>query len=241
MNPSFTTRTFWQPYLYLDLEGISADDIAHQLALLQTDFAVRQDQIPYEFQGRQEVAVRRVVEFSFRCGERYSLLIEYELDVHACWTALFLVDHQSGTKSQMGWSDLARWHPYCLHPEEFDALLAYWERHDPRWRGQDLPLLLLCQFVGLPDSSARDSLSARAQAALSAVCPEGRLEVPLHVPEDYVWRHDPELGRLFTSDTYCCYSIRNREHLESDELEHRFPFTAFRELMAQIRRRDPET
>jgi hypothetical protein len=238
VNPVFTTRAFWQPYLYPEPEGVNADDIARQLAVLQTDFPVREDQVPFELQGRQHVAIRRVVEFSFRCSDRYSLLIEYELEVQGCMTVLFLVDRQSGTKSQMGWSDLARWHPYCLHPEEFDALLADWERHDPRWHGQHLPLLLLCQFVGLPDSSSRDSLSARAEAALAAVCPEGRMEIPLHVPEDYAWEHDPELGWLFTSDTYCCLSTRNRQHLDSDE--HHFPFAAFQELMAAVRRRDPE-
>jgi hypothetical protein len=178
VNPVFTTRAFWQPYLYLEPEGVNADDIARQLAVLQTDFPVREDQVPFELQGRQHVAIRRVVEFSFRCSDRYSLLIEYELEVQGCMTVLFLVDRQSGTKSQMGWSDLARWHPYCLHPEEFDALLADWERHDPRWHGQHLPLLLLCQFVGLPDSSSRDSLSARAEAALAAVCPKAAWKSP---------------------------------------------------------------
>jgi len=237
MNPVFTTRAFWQPYFYLEPEGIDADDVARQLAILQTDFPVREDQVPYEFQGRQRVAIRRVVEFSFRCGHRYSLLIEYELEVSGCRIELFLVDRQSGAKSKMGWSDLARWHPYCLHPEEFDALLEYWERHDPRWPNQHLPLLLLCEFVGLPDSPSRDSLSARARAALAAVCPDRRLEVPFQVPEDYVWEHDPELGWLFTSNTYWCYSVRNRHHLDTGEGD--FPFAAFRELVAEVRGADP--
>lgn len=239
MNPIFSTREFWQPYFYLEPEGINKDEVARQLAIIQADFPVREDKVPYEVQGHQHIAIRRIVEFSFRCGDRYSLLIEYELEIDGCLLELFLVDRRAGTKRKMGWLDLAQWHPYCLHLEEFDALLVYWERHDPRWQGQHLPLLLLCQFVGLPDVSSRDSLLARAQTALAAVCPTVRMEIPLPIPEgDYAWEDDPALGWLFTSDTYCCYSMRNRPHVDSEE--HHFPFAAFRELMAEVRRSDPE-
>jgi hypothetical protein len=140
----------------------------------------------------------------------------------------------------LGWSDLARWHPYCLRPAEFDTLLQFWERWDRRWQGQDLPLLLLCQFVGLPDAGARNALAARAQAALQSLglpgAGEGQLDVPLHIPDgDYRWEADSELGWVFTSDDYCCYSIRNRPHANSDE--GRFPFTAFREMMTEVQER----
>ncbi|HSI15947.1 MAG TPA: hypothetical protein VK961_28120 [Chthoniobacter sp.] len=239
MNLVFTAREFWQPYFYLEPEGVNEDEVARQLKIIQADFPVREDKVQFEVQGRQHVAIHRIVEFSFRCGDRYSLLIEYELETDGCLLELFLVDGQSGTKSKMGWSDLACWHPYCLHPEELDALLVYWERHDPRWSSQHLPLLLICQFVGLPDASSRDSLSARAQTALAAVCPTVRMEIPLHISEgDSIWEDDPELGWLFTSDTYGCYSLRNRPHLDSKK--HHFPFAAFRELMAEVRRSNPE-
>jgi hypothetical protein len=140
----------------------------------------------------------------------------------------------------MGWWDMARWHPYCLRPEEFDSLLQFWGRWDQRWRGQELPLLLLCQFVGLPDASARDALAARAQAAwrpLGLPQPgESPLEIPLHFPEGgYRWEADADLGWVFTSDDYCCYSIRNKAHADSEE--GHFPFTAFREMMSEVQQR----
>jgi hypothetical protein len=116
----------------------------------------------------------------------------------------------------MGWWDLARWHPYCLRLAELDALLQFWERWDRRWGGQEVPLLLLCQFVGLPDAASRDALAARAQTALQSLGlpgppSEGRMDVPLHIPDgDYRWEADSELGWVFTSDDYCCYSLRSK-------------------------------
>ncbi len=137
----------------------------------------------------------------------------------------------------MGWWDLARWHPYCLHPEELDSLLRFWSRWDPRWPSLELPLLLLCQFVGLQDGNARDSLAARAEAAIQTLglsdSKQARPYVPLCVPEgDYHWEMDAELGWVFMGYEYCCYSIRNRPHADSHE--GRFPFTAFREMMSEV-------
>src|SRR5262245_24715453 len=108
MNPVFSTNAFWQAYLTLDPDGIPEADFAAQLDRLQQDFAVHAETLHLEYRGRQHTAIRRYVQFPFSCGERYSLLIEYEPDVNGCNTNLFLVDARSGTKEQMGWWDLAR-------------------------------------------------------------------------------------------------------------------------------------
>jgi hypothetical protein len=240
VNSILGTSTFWQPYLTLEPGEVSEEGFAVQLEELRRDFAVRDEISQYEYSGRQHRAVRRVVEFPFTCGERFSLVLDYQPAVTGCRTTLFLADTHSGTKREMGWWDLARWHPYCLRPLELDSLLQFWKLWDPRWRGQETPLLLLCQFVGLPDLGARDALTARAQTVLQSLglpgANESQLEVPLYVPDgNYRWEEDAELGWVFTSDEYCCYSIRNRPHFDSDE--GRFPFTAFREMMNEVQQR----
>jgi hypothetical protein len=240
VNPVFATNAFWQPYLTLEPGEVSEDDFRAQLEGLGRDFTVRDGTIHYDYSGHPRTAVRRSVEFPFACGDRFSMVIEYEPSVSGCSRTLFLADAGSGTRSQLGWWDLARWHPYCLRPAELDSLLEFWGHWDHRWTGQEVPLLLLCQFVGLPDAGARDSLAARAQAALRSLGLSGsnarQVHVPLHVPDgDYRWEADAELGWVFTGDDYECYSIRNRLHADSDE--GRFPFTAFRGMMDEVQRR----
>ena len=238
MNSAFSTTAFWIPYLTLELDDVSKEDAEAQLNILRNEYAVRDETTYFEYGGRQMTSIRRVIEFPFPCGERYSLVIEHEPSDFGCTRNLFLVDSKSGVRSAMGWWDQARWHPYCLRPEEFDLLLQYWNRSDRRY-GPNVAFLLFCQFVGLADTTARDALVTRAKAAADALglsASGGKFEIPLQTPgEDYRWEVDADLGWVFTSDKYCCYSLRNRPHAESDE--GRVPFTAFQEMMSEVQRR----
>lgn len=237
MNPVLGTRDFWQPYLTLEPQGISATGFAAQLDELRADFVVREDPVTFSHKGRKQTVMHPIVEFPFSCGRTYSLQIDYAPAANGGDKTLFLIDARSGVKHQLGWWDLARRHPYCLHPDELDHLLAFWRRCDPRWQTPNMPLLLLCQFVGLPDSAALASLARRAEAAYRSLVPSvvdgDKPAVPLQVPDDYRWELDAELGWVFTSDDYCCYSIRNRPHEGSEEGS--FPFATFGEMMSEIR------
>ena len=166
LNSVFKTKAFWQPYLALESGDLTERDFAAQLDGFRGEFLVRDEPVHFEVSGQQRTAIHRVVEFPFSCGKRFSMVIEYDPGVGGCSKALFLIDCCSGSKSQMGWWDLARWHPYCLRLDELDTLLQFWSCRDHRWQGEELPLLLLCQFVGLADSVACDALTARAVAAL---------------------------------------------------------------------------
>lgn len=242
MNAVFSTSGFWRPYLTLEADGVSKEKLAAQLERLEEDFLVRTEIVTFEHAGRPCTAPRRFVEFRFSCGERFSLVVEYEPDVMGCSKTLFLEDAHSRTKNQMGWRDGIRSHPYCLQAEELRAILECCARWDPRWQGQrpELPLLLLCDWVGLADAGVRDSLAARVEAAMEAVIAQQAGEDPLEIPvygprDDYRWKWDKELGWVFTSDKYCCYSLRNRPHAGSEE--GCFPFAAFREMMEEIQER----
>jgi hypothetical protein len=119
-------------------------------------------------------------------------------------------------------------------------LLEFWQRCDARWPSKELPLLLFCQFVGLADAADLQLLQEKAEAAYRSLnLPDngGKPNVPLQVPEQYRWERDEELRWVFTSDEYCCYSLRNRAHASSDE--GHFPFAAFREMLAEVGRRCP--
>jgi hypothetical protein len=235
MNRILATKKFWQGYF--SLEGLSAAEVDAQLEGLGRDFAVVTERHQYESNGRRTSFVSSHVEFCFDCGKDFSLVVEYEPEVNGSSINLLLVDRRDGKRHAMGWWDLARWHPYCLRPEELEELLRFWGGSGAE---TNVRLLLLCPFVGLESAEARDALLRRAEAAysglgLSAI--EGGSSWGLvRVPEDgYRWELDGELGWVFTSDEYCCYSIRNRPHLNGSE--GWFPFDLFEEMMAGVRER----
>jgi hypothetical protein len=234
----FNTKTFWQSYFSLEFAGIEESGIVAILDGFRADFAVRDKTVHFKVYGKPASSTLHFVEFPFFCGERFSMIVEFEPSVQGCDINLFLVDNRSETRFQMGWWDLARWHPYCLRSEELDLLLRFWERNDPRWREPELPLLLLCPFVGFADAGSRDIMLARAEVSLRrlglSVPSEDQPEIRLNVPDDYRWECDPEFGWCFTSDEYSCYSIRNRDHAGSGEGD--FPFRSFQEMMADIER-----
>src|SRR5437867_2675278 len=133
MNTVLTTDAFWELYYNLSSETQTEDDVSTQLEELSKDFVVRKDTFQYEYEGEQRTASSKVVEFPFSCGTKFSMMIEYVPDIFGCDINLFLISADTQFKNQMGWWDLARWHPYCLRPEELDCLLAYWARWDDRW------------------------------------------------------------------------------------------------------------
>jgi hypothetical protein len=239
MNRVFSTIDFWRPYGTLDPGELCALDFASQLDSLSADYPVRAETVHFEYAGRQQSAIHRFVEFSFSCGDLFSLVVEYEPAENGCSMYLMLVDSRSGKKHEMGWWDLVQWHPYCLRLQELDCLLRFWRQGDPRWHGDELPLLLLCQFVGVCDSNEQRSLAARVESAFETLGLSGDAYstevVPIYIPEGaYYWRNDAELGWLFTSDDYCCYSMRNRPHADADEGQ--FPFAQFREMLNDVQK-----
>jgi hypothetical protein len=239
VNPVFETPAFWQPYLTLEPGDVTAEDFTAQFDTLRREFPVREEVQTIKRKGRSHRFVDYFVEFRFACGERFSIVLEYEVSPDlGCTKELSLADARSG-QHHLGWWDQARWHPYCLRADELDALIRHWQRHDPRWPNPHVPLLLLCQFVGPDDDAAVKALTSRADAAWRALdlpTPrKGRHAVELEVPEprDYRWELDDEHGWVFTSEEYCCYSVRNRPHAGGEE--GRFPFRQFREMMEHVR------
>jgi hypothetical protein len=257
MNPVFATQAFWDLYLTLRCIDYGEDEIASQLRGLARDFPLRRTISIYDTHEEDRDLPLDAVEFTFSCGDRYSMVIEYWPSIVGCDKWLFLQDQVTAERAPLGWWDLARWHPYCLRQEELDLLLRYWCRFDPRWPDESLILLLFCQFVGLCDKNGWQGLSGRAEAAYARLgpafvdrvelstdpsdddlplsaemlvgCPTEPAAVPLWWRPDYRWEQRSEVGWVFTSDEYDCYSLRNGTHGGMD-----FPYAGFAAMLQEV-------
>jgi hypothetical protein len=236
LNSIFSKRDFWRLFFTLESDELDKAAIQSQLDELRNDFTVRNDEIHYTYGRKKHTMIEQIVEFHFACGEHYSLLLEYSPKAGGCDKNLSLVDLRTDLRSSLGWWDLARWHPYCIRPEELDTLLAYWGRHDPRWRTPELPLLLLCPFVGFADQPSCDAYQARVSKAYHSLgvplADDSDLKGAVFRYDDYTWNYDNELGWVYESKDYGCYSIRNREHAGSNAGD--FPFASLRDMLSDV-------
>jgi hypothetical protein len=239
MNAAFQTRDFWLPYFTLEPGRLHEQDFESQRQTLRADFPLRRQQSKFNFLGKKLRHAHNFVDFEFSCDEHSALRVQYQINANQLEQYLFLVDLSTGRKSELGWSDQARWHPYCLRPEELDVLLRHWSRGDPRWSDPAVPLLLLIKFVGISDQATFGQLKARAHDAWQSLGLGDLLDdttLPIfnkNQDDGYRWLQDPELGWVFHSEEYPCYSIRNRPH--SDGKEGRFPFTEWQKVIAELR------
>lgn len=98
---------------------------------------------------------------------------------------------------------------------------------------------MLRDFVGFGDQQSLAAWRSRAQSALARLLPDPvhRPDLELRRPEgDCRWCYDPQIpGWVFTSHEYCCYSLRNAEHLGSEEGQ--FPFAEWGLMLSQVQQR----
>jgi len=238
MNAAFLSPDFWKLFYTLEAD-LSEADVRAQLDLLGADYPTHEETTSWQFPGKTETVTRCFVSFTFACGKRFSLLLEYEPDPRGSSKTLFLLDVKSGEKHQLGWWDRARRHPYCLRLEELQALLKYWLQRDPRWKNPDLPLLLLSDFVGFSDGQSLAAWQRQVRSVFARAVPGSARWPAIHLRPregDYAWCYDPRLaGWVFTCDGYGtqCFSIRNVEHHCPPE-GVLFPFVEWEQMLSQV-------
>jgi len=234
VNGLFTDRNFWLLFKQLENDGLEDGDIVRLLETAGRDFETEKEEEDGEITG--------TVRFVFGCGQEHSLFLTLTMAGGEADKRLSLKENSSGKEYELGWWDLARAHPYCLRPQELDTLCKYWKGQGV-WQ-DDLPYLLLCDFVGITEKKEGKALRSREREMLKSLRCYGRGLVS-SVDEDgitreaglkeegYRWRQDPELGWLFSGSEYACYSLRNREHLGSEC--GTFPFAQWNAMIGGIR------
>ena len=230
----FRSKSFWTLYYNREDPDRDSADIVEECRGFEGVFRVDYDTVEVD---EVETFEQAAVVFPFDCGPRYQMLIRYMPDELGVMINLDLLERRTERRWQMGWWDLERWHPFCLRIEELEALLIHWEANDPLWSGTPLPFLLLVPFVGPVDDAAFDFLADRVASAGQSLGLQLRADFadpkPATIEDNFRWGVDPELGWVFTSPEYACYSLRNREHLGSEEGS--YPFERWREALTDLK------
>lgn len=242
MQDVFSNAKFWELFyrMEIELEEVEYDSILSQL---KEAFKYREDMITYEYEGKEKTSIDKVIEFEFSCGISFSLRLDLFLEHRSGnWanteTNLYLLDKKDGKVHQMGWWDLARWHPLCLKREEFELLLEYWNLNDPIWKNTPFPKLLLKNYVGFQEETSLESFKEETLMEFRSLLLDDFEMVQetlssMFFCEDYEWKKHESLGWVFESEVYNCYSIRNECHASGEE--GLFPFKEYQEMIEDVK------
>ena len=207
MNEVFKNRDFW--IFYKTLENNGESDYNNYLNLFKQDFEIKDTES---------------VRFSFDCGSNYSILLDLTFDKYELYKNIYLKN--KNTEYLLGWWDQAHWHPYFLRYKELELLTNYWQKNTSKW-DIAIPFLLLSDFVGITEAHEGEILRKNERVLFeqlgayndefkAIIYPDGKQREEYLKEGKYEWKKDSELGWLFTSPEYPCYSLRNKEHIKSN-------------------------
>lgn len=172
------------------------------------------------------------------CPDDAKLEIRISQDPNAV-ISLSLVD-QSGA-SEMAWWDDQQFHPLALRWYELTSLFRFWRTQPDMEIEPHVGFLLLTIFVGnvVDEEDQYESRQETIQRHLATVgCFKAKevkkiAEQVLIVPpdDDYQWRRHSDLGWTLSGE-YPCYSLRNMEHLDSDD--GKFPFDRWNAVVESL-------
>jgi hypothetical protein len=235
MNAVFSNNDFWNLFWNLEPDDIGDFNLEKNIEILSQDFDIKK-----EINGS---LTYYSVNLSFNCGQKYSLLLDCGFHNGfglSCDKSLQLKDNLTKETYELGWWDMARWHPYCLRPEELRFLIEYWKRFDSKWQDGKLPLLLLLHFVGFENETQAEPFFEEATEICKVWEIHSRyLQIENWFEaierEKYKWSFNQNLGWTIGNDDYSCYSLRNKEHYnDAINDEGSFPFRKFNQMMQEV-------
>ena len=238
MNDSFKQLSFWNLFVFLEREDIEGDTVQLQLEILAEDFRIETAKNQYKHDDQAFQDDYSIVFFEFDCGPDNTIQLEYIPRPEGSGKYLHLKDKKTDQLHLMGWWDLDAWHPYCLREEELEKLNTFWKNQpNSPWFGNDLPLLLLHDFVGFDDADKAEDFAQKVFECFNILRIGGfskeeakPIAVFYQEEEEYHWKKDAKLGWVFESKIYNCYSLRNAAHSKGDE-KGKFPYAEWNKLM----------
>jgi hypothetical protein len=149
---------FWARYTFAHEDGPGADRLGDIKDLFDDD----ED----EDWDADDTALD--VEFDVGGGYRILLTVDSQIDFYS----LGIVVPDSADAADLGWDDLAQWHPYALRWFELDLICRAIAALDPQLAHPRAPLALLCRFAAVFEDDDVDQAVAAVDAAYVSLRPQ---------------------------------------------------------------------
>ncbi|MFI7080632.1 hypothetical protein ACIBO1_25340 [Micromonospora sp. NPDC049903] len=157
LSESLHSPSFWARYTFAHADGAGADRLGD---LLDDDL----DAEPDDDDGEDDDPD---AEFEVGDGCRLLLTADVGIDFHS----LEIVVPGSAKPAELGWDDLAHWHPYALRWSELDLICRAIAALDPGYSHPGAPLALLCRYAAVFADDDVDAAVAAVEAAYASLRP----------------------------------------------------------------------
>jgi hypothetical protein len=162
LRESLHDPVFWARYTFAHEEGPGSDRLGDLEDLLDE---VDDDE---DLDDDEDADVDGVdVEFEVGGGHRLVLNLAVPLDSYS----LAIGAPGAGDVAELGWDDLAHWHPYALRFFEVELICRAVAALDPQLSHPGAPLALLCRFAAVFDDDDVDRAVTAVDAAYASLRP----------------------------------------------------------------------
>jgi hypothetical protein len=156
---------FWARYFYAHEDGPGADRLGDLADDLEEAFEPDEDDEADDNESDGEFHH----EVRFEVGDGYGLILDFDVSLDSYNLAAYGPD---GPDAELGWDDLAHWHPYALRWSELDRICRALAAKDPELTHPGPALALLCRFAAVFDDDDVASAVAAVDAAYASLRPE---------------------------------------------------------------------
>ncbi|RKF24072.1 hypothetical protein [Micromonospora globbae] len=155
LQESLHDPVFWARYTFAHEEGPGADRLGDLEGLLDDD--------------ADEDLDDSSLDVTFEVGSGHHVVLS--MDASADSYSLLIATPDSPEPVELGWDDLAHWHPHALRWTELDLICRAIATRDPRLPHPGTPLALLCRFAAVFDDDDVDQAVAAVDEAYAALRP----------------------------------------------------------------------
>ncbi|MFE9204335.1 hypothetical protein [Micromonospora sp. NPDC007230] len=227
LRESLHDPAFWARYTFAAEDGPGADRLGVLAELLDED-------------DDEDDERDSALNVTFDVGGGHLVLLD--VDTRLGSYELGITGPGFAEPAELGWDDLAHWHPYALRWSEVDLICRAVAVRDPLLSHPGAPIALLCRFAAVFEDDDVDAAVASVDAAYGALRPRGWdgywpsgadwLERADFRGQQVVWHRDEAGNRWAEQDDDHDADFYSTRVTPPTEAEERFPHTRLRKLLA---------